>query len=306
MKLRIDDRQLKIFQMLKSGKSGQEIAEELGLSRTAIWKFVKKLEEMGYVFEHKRGVGYRLIRSPDLSIFEVASVCCEYDLIEEVYYYKKVDSTNQRAKEAGLPNRLFIAEEQTKGRGRFGRSWLSEFGGLYFSITLPRILPIEDVPKITLTTGLAVAKALNAKVKWPNDVLYNGKKLCGILCELAGEVENPLVIVGIGVNVNNPTPEVGISLKEIHKRKFSRIDVFKVVFGSFVRYYNLLLNGGWDKIREEFIELCDTMGKFVKVRVADRIYEGLAVGIDENGGLLLKTDNSVKRIFSGECFYVNQ
>jgi len=288
-----------VIEMLKCGISGERIARMLGVSRTSVWKFVKKLEDLGYVIERKRGLGYRILRSPDISPYEVASVCRDLSLIDEVYYYKVTDSTNLRAREVAKPRRLFVAERQTKGRGRYGRSWMSEEGGLYFSITLS--MPIEYVPRLTLTTGVSIARVLNAKLKWPNDVMFEGRKLCGILCELVGGVEDPLIIVGIGINVNNPS--CGISLKEIYGREVSRIDVLSRVLRSFERYYFKLLSGDWDEIRREWIDLSETLGRYVKVRTVNRTYEGFALDLDEDGGLMLDVGGKVVKVFSGDCFY---
>ena len=301
--VRVQEISVEVIKRLKEGISGEKIAEMLGVSRTSIWKFVRRLEDFGYVVERRRGVGYRIVKSPDLSPYEVALICRDIDLIDEVYYYTVTDSTNQRAKEVAKPKVMFIAERQTRGRGRYGRTWMSEVGGLYFSITLPQELPIEDVPKLTLTTGVAVAKALNGSLKWPNDVLYKGRKLCGILCELLGEVENPLIVVGIGINVNNPTPKEGISLKEIYGREVSRVDVLRKVLKSFEDYYYRLLNGDWIEIREEWKTLSETLGRYVIVRTANRTYSGLAVDLDEDGGLIIKSDHDFVKVFSGDCFY---
>ncbi len=289
------------LELLKKGVSGEFLAKKLNISRTAVWKFIKKLESMGYVIEKKRGLGYKIVKSPDLSPYEVASICKNSKFIKEIYYYKVVDSTNQRARELGRSKVLFIAERQLKGRGRYGRVWISKEGGLYFSITLPKLLPLEEVPKITLTTGVAIAKALNGRIKWPNDVLFEGKKICGILCELVGDVENPLIIVGIGINVNNETPEGGISLREIYNREFRRIEVLNNVLESFESYYLRLIGDGWDEIRREWKELSDTLGKYVRIETARGTYEDYAVDIDLDGGLILK--NGVK-VYSGDCFYL--
>ncbi len=289
------------LELLREGVSGEILAKKLGTSRTAIWKFVRRLEDFGYVIEKRRGLGYRIVKSPDLSPYEVARICKGSKLIKEIYYYKVVDSTNERAKELGKPNVLFIAERQLRGRGRYGRTWVSEEGGLYFSITLPRLLPLEDIPKLTLTAGVALAKALNGKIKWPNDVLYKGKKLCGILCELVGCVENPMVVVGIGVNVNNETPSEGIALKDVLGRKLSRAEVLESVLKVFEEYYFKLTKGFWEEIREEWKKLSDTLGRHVRVETSKGIYEGYAVDIDLDGGLILSDG---KKVYSGDCFYM--
>ncbi len=294
----------KVMKKLKEGVSGEELAEILGVSRTSVWKFIRRLEELGYVFERKKGVGYRIIESPDISPYEVALACENSKLVETVYYYDVVDSTNERAKEVAKPKTLFIAERQVRGRGRYGRTWFSEKGGLYFSLTLPKELSMEDVPKLTLTAGVSVAKALNARLKWPNDVMYNGRKLCGILCELIGEFGCPIVIVGIGVNVNNPTPPEGISLKEIHGRDFRRLEVFRRVIESFECYYLRLLKGEWDEILDEWRELSDTIGRHVVVKTLRDVYEGYALDVDRDGGLILDVRGERLKVFSGDCFYL--
>ena len=278
---------VEVVERLKEGASGETLAELLGVSRTAVWKFIRKLENLGYVIERKKGTGYRIVRTPDLSPYEIATICRDLRLIDEIYYYTVVDSTNRRAKEVAKPKTLFIAERQTDGRGRYGRRWMSEAGGLYFSIASPPQLPVEDIPKLTLTTGVAVAKALKAMLKWPNDVLYNGRKLCGILCELFGEIEEPMVVVGIGINVNNPTPSNGVSLKDIHGREFNRLEVLRDVLVSFERHYFRLLNGEWEDIREEWKCLSETLGRNVVVRTARGNYEGKALDLDLDGGLIL-------------------
>ncbi len=307
MKIIPDDKTLKLIRMLEKGASGQRIAEELGISRTSVWKMIKKLEKMGYKISAKRKVGYKLVEAPDLSPYEVAKVCRDLrNLIREIHYYDVTDSTNVRAKELKKPGVLVIAERQTAGRGRFGRKWISEPGGLYFSLTLPKSLRIEDIPKLTLTAGVAVAEVVGGRLKWTNDVLIDGKKVCGILCELAGEVENPLIIVGIGINVNNQAPKEfnAISLKDVHGRELNRSEILGKVLRNFAKYYEMLINGEWGKIRERWKELSDTLGRQVVVRIAGREYRGKAVDIDEDGALLLEKDGKVTRVYSGECFYV--
>lgn len=298
-----EDRMLRLIEMLEDGVSGQKIAEMFGVSRTTVWKMIKKLESMGYKIVAKRRLGYKLIERPDLSPYEVARVCRGLGLVEEIYYYDVVDSTNTRAKEIGRRGILVIAERQTAGRGRFGRRWLSELGGIYFSITLPKSIPIEDVPKLTLTTGVAVAEAIGGRLKWTNDVLIDGRKVCGILCELAGEVEEPLIVVGIGINVNNPVPSYATSLKEVHGRDLNRSEVLGRVLRKFAEYYDKLLKGEWKDIRRRWKELSDTLGKEVIVRVAGEEFMGRAVDIDEDGALLLERNGKISRVYSGECFY---
>lgn len=302
----------KLIEMIDGWCSGFKIAKELGVSRTAIWKAIIKLKEMGYEVETRKGKGYRLLKKPEISVYEVASTLKKInginDLIEEIYYYKEIDSTNEIAKKIGKSKVLVFAEKQIAGKGRLGRKWFSEYGGLYFSIALMPGLSIDDVPKITLTTGLAVCEALNelglnARIKWPNDVLIGRKKVCGILCEIVGEVESPLVIVGIGVNVKNGIPrdlkDKATTIKEF--KDLLLLDVFKKIIEKFKLNYKMLIDGEWDTIRWRWIEKSDTIGRDVVVKVGNKEYSGKATSIDEDGGLVL--DGKTK-VYSGECFYM--
>lgn len=315
--LKLDEKDLamEILKVLREGEtSGEEIANRLGVSRTAVWKAISKLKKFGYEIETRKKAGYRLISTPDLSPYEVAEAClrsCATELIKEIHYYTETDSTNQRAKEEMREGLLVIAEKQSAGRGRLGREWSSEEGGLYFSLVILPGLPIDDLPKITLLSGVAVCEALsfvNAKLKWPNDVLIDGKKVCGVLSEIGGEVDSPLVIVGIGINVNNPVPEElkekATSLKEVTGKELNRAEILEKTLHEFSKYYGLLLNGKWEEIRQRWRELSDSIGKEMVVKLANREYRGLAIDIDESGGLLLKIGDKIERVYSGECFYM--
>jgi|Deesub1362A_J573_1020465.scaffolds.fasta_scaffold01710_7 BirA family biotin operon repressor/biotin-[acetyl-CoA-carboxylase] ligase len=296
----------RVFEMLVEGKeiSGEEMAKKLGVSRMSVWKAIEKIKSAGIEIKSKTKVGYRILSRPDPNPFDVARISFKNlgHLVDEVKYYTLTDSTNERARSIAKPGILFFAEQQSSGRGRMGRKWYSEKGGLYFSLTLQPKISIEDLPKLTLVTGLAVAKAIDGKLKWPNDVLLDGKKVCGILCELVGEIERPVVIVGIGINVKNEIPP---ELKENATRladfgNWKILDVFDMVTASFYFHYELLLSGEWYRLRENIIELCDSLGKKVKVVTHSRTYEGVAEEIDENGALIVNGE----RIYAGECFYI--
>jgi BirA family biotin operon repressor/biotin-[acetyl-CoA-carboxylase] ligase len=223
-------------------------------------------------------------------------------------FFKEIDSTNRVARELSQAGEAVVmAERQTAGRGRLGRQWMSEKGGLYFSMALSPGLPISEVPKLTLTAGVAVAEALsfaNARLKWPNDVLIDGKKVCGILSEVVGEDLSVKVVVGIGVNISNPVPE-GIPATNLKQLGYEVgiLNVFELIMDKFSQRYKQLISGEWEKIREKWVEISDTIGRRVRVSAAGRSYEGIAVGIDSDGALLIQ-DGELKRVFSGECFYM--
>jgi len=297
----------KLVKLLENWRSGEEIADEFGISRNAVWKRIQRLKEMGFEIETRKGKGYRIRTSPEFSIVSVVRTLKAANaerILRRVYYYTETDSTNTRARSLE-PGSFVIAERQISGKGRLGREWLSEKGGLYFSIVLQPPLPMEDVPKLTLTAGVAVAEGLadfKPRLKWPNDVLIDGRKVCGILSEVSGEVEQPKVIVGIGINVKNPVPEGAINLNSL--REASLNEILRKVMYRFVSRYTELCGGEWEKIRLRWIELADTIGKMIRVRAAGRSYVGKAVDLDKDGGLLLESERGLEKIFSGDCFYI--
>jgi len=277
--------------------SGEKLGKEFGITRTAVWKAVQKLKENGINIESDAN-GYRIIGEKELNPYMVARIAFENGF-EEIHFYDVTDSTNTRAREYGKPNVLFFANRQTAGRGRHGRRWLSDEGGLYFSITLSPPLDYSDLPKLTLIAGLSVAKSIpETEIKWPNDVLIHGRKVCGILSELHGEVERPLVIIGIGINVENPAPENGISVSELYD--MSRKEVFELVLKNFSKNYRMLLSGSWGELRKEIEKRCSTIGKKVRVITSSGVIEGVAESIAEDGSLVVNG----RKIYAGDCIHL--
>ncbi len=306
MRIKLDDKKLDIYLELKKGESGEKIAKKFGLSRVAVWKFVKKLEEFGYIISRKGG--YRILSIPDPSPFDMALACRKMDFVKDFYFFEKIDSTNKFAKD--VSDAIVFAKKQSSGRGRLGRKWESEEGGLYMSLSLNLKIPISEIPKLTLLSGLAVCRALKdykAKIKWPNDVIVEGRKVCGILSEFIGEELSSKVVIGIGVNVKNEIPKwlenKAIALKEISPIEIN--EVFSKICFEINSLLKDFLNGKWDEIVEELREKSDTIGREVKISVANREYRGLAVGIDSDGALIIERDGKLERIISGECFYTN-
>ncbi len=309
LKIDVDDREfIELVSMLGNWTSGEEIAKKFGISRNAVWKKIQRLKEMGFEIESRRRKGYRIIKTPEFSIVSVIEVLRSVNaerIIRKIYYYPETDSTNNRARnlEGGS---FVIAEKQISGKGRLGREWVSEKGGLYFSFVLEPPFGVEDVPKITLTAGVAVAESLaafNARLKWPNDVLINGKKVCGILSEISGEVERPKIIVGIGINVKNPVPEGAINLASLNP-SISMKDTLEEVVKNFIEYYDILCKGEWERIRQRWLELSDTIGQKVRISAAGRTYSGKALDLEHDGGLLIEIDGRIEKIYSGDCFYI--
>lgn len=298
MRISSESTDYRIYRILSDKPvSGEKLANELGITRTAVWKAVQKLKESGVHLESGAS-GYRIIGEIELNPYKIARIAFENGF-KEVHFYNETDSTNTRAREYGKPNVLFFANKQTAGRGRYGRRWLSEEGGLYFSMTLSPPLDYSDLPKLTLIAGLSVAESIpDAEVKWPNDVLIHGRKVCGILSELHGEVERPLVIIGIGINVENSAPENGISVSELFD--MSRKEVFELVLKNFSKNYRMLLSGSWDELRTGIEQMCSTIGKKVRVVTSSGVIEGVAESISEDGSLVVNG----RKIYAGDCIHL--
>ncbi|RLI81927.1 biotin--[acetyl-CoA-carboxylase] ligase [Archaeoglobales archaeon] len=304
VKIRKDANSLIVFDLISERPySGEELASRVGLTRKAVWKMIKKFREYGIVVEADKRSGYRIIRKPKLNPFDVAAIAFKNlrELVDEVWYYKMVDSTNDAAKRHRKPSILFFAEVQTSGRGRLGRTWSSGPGGLYFTITLQPKIGLEEVPKITLLTGLSVAKAVNGKIKWPNDVLIENKKVCGILCEVQGEMERPLVIIGVGINVENELPrDLEGAGRLVDFSNYDVISVFNSVLKNFYEHYLKFERGEWEHLRKEIIELCSTIGKNVRIQLPSGKIEGFATDISKEGALVVDG----KKIFAGDCIHL--
>jgi BirA family biotin operon repressor/biotin-[acetyl-CoA-carboxylase] ligase len=310
---------LQVLRGAADAVSGEYLAAQLGLSRTAVWKRVHRLKAQGYVIEGSPRRGYRLLAVPDkLLPAEVLQGLQARLLKGPVHYFETLDSTNNLAKELaarGAPEgTVVVAEAQTGGRGRLGREWDSPPGlGLYVSLVLRPMLPPMDLPQITLTTAVAVARAVRRVagvapgIKWPNDLILNGKKLGGVLTEMETESDRIRhVVVGLGLNVNNPgfPPELAAtatSLTLATGGAFSRVDLLKAWLEEFDGLYDRFLNQGFGEILEEWKEFAVTLGRPVTVRQGPREISGLALDVAPDGALLLRTaDREIVRVISGE------
>lgn len=299
--------------------SGEDLCESADISRAAIWKHIEKLRSEGYNIEASPHLGYRLLSVPDRLIpSEVKWKLKTKTLGKEIISYKKVDSTNDVAyelAEKGLKEgAVIIAEEQGKGKGRHGRTWQSPpKGGIYLSVILrPDITP-HEIPRITLLAAVAVAKALRqatglaAMIKWPNDILINHHKVCGILTEMKAEQDGvDFVVIGIGINVNtrrNELPKGATSLsEEMHGGEdVSRIEIVKKLIERLESDYFLLKKEGFKPIMDEWKHLTDMIGSRVRIVMHNRTFEGLVHDVDPDGSLIVRKDGgTLERVFSGD------
>lgn len=228
-----------------------------------------------------------------------------------IFTYDETDTTNNRAKAsfAAPDGSVFTAEVQTNGKGSRGRSWNSERGlGLYHSILLKPSIPPDKAGQITLAAGLAVCKAigLNSMIKWPNDVVINGKKICGILTEMsadAGKIN--YVVCGIGINVSNAVfdgelADKATSLLIESGRKYDKNVLLANVLNEFEHCYTNFLDGGLCGILDEYRQNCITIGREVKVIYKKESVPGKAIDISGNGSLIVETKDGIIEVTSGD------
>ena len=298
--------------------SGEELSKKLGISRTAIWKHINILREEGYDIESVNKKGYRLIGSAkDLLNPQNIYHNLKTEIIgKNVIHLESVDSTNDYLKKIGndvQEGTVVISEEQTKGKGRLGRNWQSKSKeGIWMSIILkPEIIPYK-APFITLIAGAAIVKALNnlqvpAKIKWPNDIIINNKKVSGILTELSSEIERiNYVVVGIGMNVKNLDFDKELEEKatSLYKENYhlSRVEIVSQVLYEFEKLYNDYIVNDY---KEETIKICKEysaiLNKDIYIIKGDEKELVKCVDISNNGNLIVRDgNNNVQEIFSGE------
>ena len=303
--------------------SGEEIAEKLNVTRTSIWKNIQALKKFGYDIESRGKLGYKLNRIADLLLPAAIQSGLDTKIIaagSRMVYKDSVDSTNKLAKqlanEGAEDGTVVVAEEQTGGKGRLERNFFSPHGkSILFSVILrPHCLP-KDAPKFTLMAAVTVANAMQrfnlpAQIKWPNDIMFDGRKVVGILTELSAQIEKVnYIVVGIGINANIAPEEfppeikkIAASLAEINGGEISRVDFFRAVLEECDKLYCVVNEEGFAKIFEQWRRYNITLGREVKVIAADTGEEffGVAEDIDEDGALIVRTAKSRQTLYAGD------
>jgi len=315
--------QEKILEYLKKKEdyaSGDQLSHRLGISRQALWKHIQELKESGYDIVAVPHLGYRLVSSPDrLFAFEVTRDLNTKFIGKKVYYFDSLNSTMNVAMELGLKGlpegTIILAESQTKGKGRLGRSWFSpKYKGIYLSLILrPRILP-SQAPILTLLSAVSFCEAikevtgLDPQIKWPNDILLAHKKVGGILTELSAEMDRiNFVVIGCGLNVNNDKKALisgATSLREHKKEKINRVSLLQEILRKIETNLLFLEAKGAKPILEKWREYSVTLNKRVKVYCQKEHIEGEAIDIDADGALLVRKDSGVvERVSSGDVVH---
>ncbi|PRR80758.1 biotin--[acetyl-CoA-carboxylase] ligase [Clostridium vincentii] len=314
----------KILKELKNAQdyiSGEGLSSNLMISRSAIWKHIKNLKAKGYIIEGISNKGYKLISTPDLlNSNEISELLTTAQLGRNIIHFDTIDSTNKKAKDlaskGAADGTIIISEIQESASGRFKRVWSSPKGGIWFSMILrPNIVPTECT-KVTQITAAAIYKSflkfgLNVNIKWPNDIVLNDKKLCGILTELKCDLETvDYLVVGIGLNVNiesfdEDISTIATSLKIEFNKEFNRIEIISSFLNTFEELYNQFVSNG---DISETISICrnhsNLFGKKAKLITCNNEEEVTCLRLSDEGNLIVNDSHgNEKAVMSGEITF---
>jgi BirA family biotin operon repressor/biotin-[acetyl-CoA-carboxylase] ligase len=299
--------------------SGTKIAQEISSNRSEVWRLIQQLRGLGVDVAGHPATGYRLRSVPDLLLPEILRPLVRGTIFDEhLHHFYKIGSTNTAAMavaaEGAPEGSVFLAEEQTEGRGRGANSWQSpRSSGIYCSVVVRPTLPPSDVLVLSLAAGLAVLAAIQqvdsrvkADLKWPNDVLIDGKKVCGILTEMNAEATRVrYIVVGIGINVNQPSfPKElqATSLRLASGSEWSRVELVGALLKSLDCEYRRLLEDprARESILRRFAESSSwVQGKAVRIEENGSAFEGTTEGLDSRGFLQVRTQAGVRTVLSG-------
>lgn len=301
-----------ILQLLRQNSqqiSGEKLSSVLGVSRVTIWKHIKSLVANGYDIA-ATAKGYLLVGEPDTPF-----AWEDPDRFERIHYFESVGSTMDVARDLarkGCPHlTIVVADLQGEGRGRMRRIWHSGDGGLYFTLVLRLAMPPQHIGRVNFYASSILAETLReeygveADVKWPNDILVDGQKLCGMLSELEAEGEMVTYLnIGIGINVNNdPTPlePKAISLKSLLRRPIMRKELLAAFLNRFEQDLEFAMS---EAVIDRWKTYNATLGRTVRVVTHNETIEGKAVDVDSDGALMVEqTDGTIKKMIYGDCFH---
>ncbi|MFB6466029.1 biotin--[acetyl-CoA-carboxylase] ligase [Cytobacillus sp. Hz8] len=307
--------------------SGQLLGDLLGISRAAVWKHIEELRKEGFELEAVRRKGYRILKTTKKVTADEIRLGLKTKFIgQNIHYEDSVDSTQKVALQLGLngakEGTIVIAEEQVSGRGRMERPWHSpKYTGVWMSLIIRPNIPIQNAPQLTLLTAVAVVQAieevttLSPQIKWPNDILLNGKKITGILTELQAEADCiKSIIIGIGINVNQKLQDYPQELQEIAtslaieaKKEINRAELIRAVFTKFEKLYDLYLQSGFQPIKLLWESYAISIGKTITARTLTKEIKGKALGITEDGVLKLEDEyGEIHYIYSADIDLENK
>ncbi len=309
--------------------SGQDLSDVLRISRVAVWKHIKKIQELGYIVESKQKLGYKLTSNSDaLFPWEITSKLKTSVIGQHAYYFDTIDSTqNQALKMADDPannGTVIIAAKQTGGKGRSGRKWISPKGGIWLSIILQPKFDISITTLFPIASALALSNALEKtfkifpELKWPNDLTIKGKKIAGMLVDVSLEsnrIEN--LVLGVGINFDIDVKQIEKTLKGSpnfygvtslceQKNKVKPIQLVQTFFVELEKIYDLLNTKQTKKIISEWTKRSSTIGKKVELDTIDGKIKGKAIKIDYDGALLVSNNNKIIRIIAGDIIHLSK
>lgn len=321
---------VKVLSFLKSHNteylSGQDLSDVLRISRVAVWKHIKKIREIGYKIESKQKLGYRLESNSDkLLPWEITSGLKTKTFGKHAYYFDSVDSTQNHAMKMAsdaIHGTLIIAEKQTSGKGRLGRKWISPKGGIWLSIILHPKFDMSVITLFPIASALALSnaieKTLNIKteLKWPNDITINGKKVAGMLVDASIEsnkIEN--MILGVGINYNVEVKQIekilkntpnfyGVASLSEHNNTIKPVLLVQSFLLELEEIFNQLNKGDIKKIIRDWTKKSSTIGQNIELITEGVKIKGKAIKIDNDGALVISSNEKNKRITSGDITHI--
>lgn len=301
--------------------SGQKLSETLGCSRTAVWKHIEDLRSEGYELEAVRKRGYRITYKPDKISGNEIQLGLKTEFMGRHIHFEEVLSSTQKiahtlAGDGAKEGTIVVADQQTSGRGRLARAWYSpKQTGIWMSMILRPKIPINKTPQLTLLTAVALIQAieevtgLTPEIKWPNDILINGKKIVGILTELQAEADRVhSVIIGVGMNVNHTLDQFPEELQAIATsiaaetgKQADRAQVIQAIMMNFEKLYTSYLVHGFKPVKLLWESYAISLNKNLIARTLQGTIRGRAIGIDDEGVLLLETnEGNIEKIYSAD------
>ena len=324
---------LKVLKFLQTHNteylSGQDLSDVLRISRVAVWKHIKKIQELGYTVESKQKLGYKLISNSELLLpWEITANLKTKIIGRQAYYFDSIDSTQNQAlkmaEDVANDGTIIVAAKQTGGHGRSGRKWVSPKGGIWISIILHPTFDISITTLFPIASALALSIAIEKtfsiqpELKWPNDLTIKGKKVAGMLVDVSLEsnkIEN--LVLGVGINFDVNVKQIEKSLKGTsnfygvaslsdQKQNIKPIQLVQTFLIELEKIYKSLNAKQTKKIISEWTVRSSTIGKNVELNTSDSKIKGKAIKIDDDGALVVSENNKNHRIIAGDIIHLSK
>jgi len=309
--------------------SGQDLSDVLKISRVAVWKHIKKIQDLGYTVESKQKLGYKLkLNSNALLPWEITSGLKTKKMGKKAYYFDSIDSTQNQAvkmsEDSANDGTIIVAGMQTGGKGRSGRKWMSPKGGLWFSIILQPKFDISITTLFPIASSLALSYAIEKtfkitpELKWPNDLTINGKKVAGMLVDVSLESNKiESLVLGVGINFDVDVKQIEKNLKNTSnfygvaalselKREVKPKILVQTFLAELEKIYELLNTKQIKTIISEWTKRSSTIGKKVEMYTIEGRIKGNAIKIDNDGALIISENNKTSKIIAGDVIHLSR